>query len=70
MDCSMVRIIGIFGMGGGFLILSPQLRHDVMGGLARQNEILVQYSPLSYITLGVIALGSALVYVYRCSKPR
>jgi hypothetical protein len=64
------RIIGIFGLGGGFLVLSPTLRHDVVEALGRQSQLLNQYSPLSYIAIGAAALAAAMVYMYRCSKLR
>ena len=54
----MARMIGIFGFGGGFLLLSPNLRelvgHGIDGAAAAMND----YSPFSYVAaaIGIFAL--------------
>jgi hypothetical protein len=66
----MVRFLGIVGLGGGFLIISPKLRHELVGALGAQREYVVAHAPLSYVAIGAALLGAALIYMYRCAKPR
>jgi hypothetical protein len=65
-----VTIFGPFGMGGGFLLISPPLRENLWNAVGRGEQVMHSYQPFSYIAaavLGIVALGS---YMYRCSQPR
>ncbi len=50
----MVRAISIFGMGGGFLMVSPKLRDGILHGFSVTAGALNEYTPYSYI---VVAIG-------------
>ena len=54
----MARLIGIFGMGGGFLMLSPKLRELLGHGIDGVAGAMNDYSPFSYIAaaIGIFAL--------------
>lgn len=57
-NVSMARLISIFGMGGGFLMISPKLREGVSHGIDIFSRSMNDYSPFSYIAaaIGVFAL--------------
>ena len=54
----MVRAISIFGMGGGFLMISPKIRMNLTQGFAMVSDTLNLYTPYSYIgvAIGIFAL--------------
>jgi hypothetical protein len=65
----MLRIISIFGMAGGFLMISPELRGTVLFGLGKATFEMGKYSPYSYIALA-IALGATAVWSLGSPKPQ
>jgi len=66
----MVRTLGLFGLATGFISISPSLREAVMGIFSSGVQQIENYSPYSYVTLGVIALGTFLVSLKRGAQPR
>jgi hypothetical protein len=65
-----MTMFGFFGLGGGFLIISPALREWIANGVDRGEMFLGANEPWSGIGVGaflVLALG---FYMYRCSMPR
>ena len=60
----MVRAISIFGMGGGFLMISPRLRMGLTHTFSVTSDALNQYTPYSYIAvaLGIFALLTMSLY--------
>jgi hypothetical protein len=54
----MVRAISIFGMGGGFLMISPKMRMNLSHTFAVAADAMNQYAPFSYIgiAVGIFAL--------------
>jgi hypothetical protein len=65
----MLRILSIFGLAGGFLLISPELRNTVLLGLAKATCELAKYSPYSYIVLA-IALGAGAVCSMATPRPQ
>jgi hypothetical protein len=65
----MIRLISLFGMTGGFLIISPPLRGSLLNELARAVFVLDQHSPYSYIALAV-AVGVGAVWSLASPKPK
>lgn len=57
----MIRAISMFGFGGIFLAISPQLRNDAYGALGKGAFFMSFYSPFSYIALAIAALISMMV---------
>jgi hypothetical protein len=66
----MLRALGIFGLLGGFLIISPAFRETLMGDLASGLDRMAQNSPWSYVGAGVLTLVLLMVYMYRTAQPR
>jgi hypothetical protein len=66
----MTRAIGMMGMGGLFLLISPKLRDSLMGGLASGIIGMDKYSPYSYVGLVALTLVALMFYVSRASAPR
>ena len=65
----MLRVISLFGMAGGFLLISPSLRGSVLFGLGEATTQMSKYSPYSYIVLA-LALGAAAVWSLASPKPQ
>ena len=65
----MIRVISLFGMAGGFLVISPSLRGTVLFGLGRATFFLDKYGPYSYILLA-LGLGGAAIISLTSSKPQ
>jgi hypothetical protein len=65
----MIRVMSLFGMTGGFLMISPSLRGSVLSVLGRVTFTLDQYSPYSYI-VGALVLGAGAVFSLSSPKSR
>jgi hypothetical protein len=65
-----MTMFGLFGLGGGFLVISPELRDSVMDASSRGQQLLQANQPYSYIALGGCGVLAMVVYMYRCSQPR
>lgn len=65
-----MTMFGLFGLGGGFLMISPELRDSVIDAGSRGQQLLQENQPYSYIILGVCGLIAMVTYMYRCSQPR
>ena len=57
------------GFGGGFLVISPNLRGLVMGGLATAIGDLDKYSPWSYVGCAVAGLLLVTICLNKGSRP-
>jgi hypothetical protein len=66
----MVRGISLLAMAGGFLMISPHLREDLLGSYAHAGVTMDTYSPYSYVALGVVVAGALIVFLYKSSQPR
>ena len=66
----MVRILALFGLATGFLIISPKLRDGVLDTFASGVQGVQHYSPYSYVVLAMVAVGSFMVSLKRGSQPR
>jgi len=53
----MARILGFFGLAGGFLMISPGLRQSVADGAAAVAGFAASYSPYSYCAGVFLAFG-------------
>jgi hypothetical protein len=66
----MVRAIGFLSMGGGFLMISPNLRQSVLGLIASFEHQLVLYSPYSYVGCVFSLLLLLLISFQRGARAR
>jgi len=66
----MFKVMGAFGLGIVFLIISPPLRASLMEELTALGNYISSHSPVSYICLGVAGLVFAMIWVYRAAQPR
>jgi len=66
----MFRVLGMFGLGGAFLLISPELRGSLMGTIDSAGKLMELHSPLSYVLLGVALLFAAIFWVHRSAQPR
>ena len=67
---AMVRAIGLIGMTGGFLAISPALRESVAETLSQASMTLEEHSPVSYIALGAVLFVGLLYYFSRGTAAR
>ena len=66
----MIRIIGILGMAGAFLVISPGIRGSLADmGLGAQ-AYLTAHSPYSWIAVGVAALFAMMLAARSTQAPR
>ena len=66
----MARALGVFGMTGGFLAISPQLRQTVTDGALNSMSLVQQYSPYSYIAVVLAVFGGVSLMLVSGSSPR
>ena len=66
----MIRAIGVFGMAGMFLFISPNLRYELSAEIEQTIKGLDQYSPFSYIGVGLALAALVMVYLRRSAAPR
>ena len=66
----MVRAISLAGLAGGFLMISPAFRGTIFNTGGSVLDALTQYAPFSYIGMGLVGVGFAMLVVYRASQPR
>jgi hypothetical protein len=66
----MFRLMGMFGLGGLFLLISPSLRETVMNGIEGAGKLLEANSPISYVLVGLAGLASAMMWVYKSAQPK
>jgi hypothetical protein len=57
-------------MGGGFMVISPSFRMTVLTGIGAAVNALNNYSPFSYIAVGLLLLCGAAYSVYAPARPR
>ena len=65
----MLRALSLFGMAGGFLMISPSLRGDVLSGLGQATLQIAKYSPYSYIFMAIV-LGTGAIWSLATPKPQ
>ena len=53
----MMRILGLFGFTGGFLVISPALRQTVLDGANSVAVFAEQHSPYSYAGVAILVFG-------------
>ena len=61
----MLRLLSACGMGSMFLMISPNLRTDVMGKFAKGVHTMDANAPYSYIGGGVLVLVVFCISLYR-----
>jgi hypothetical protein len=66
----MLRVLGCFGLGILFLIISPQLRESLLNLLSSALKQLELYQPWSYCGVAAGALVLVMTYLYRTAQPR
>jgi len=65
----MIRVLAMMGLAGGFLAISQPFRMTVLNGIGSAVNTLNQYSPLSYIALGIVLLGGAALSMHSTARP-
>ena len=66
----MLRVCSMFGLGLGFLMISPKLRgnvQDVFGSLYLNVQI---YAPFSYVALVILVLAAMIASFRQGAQPR
>jgi hypothetical protein len=66
----MLRAVGMFGLGGIFLAISPKFRMSVYGGLESGVNSMEANAPYSYVGAGVAVLIIAGITLYRGAQAR
>ena len=66
----MVRALSLLGFGGTFLMISPNLRGILTGGIASAVGGQDQYSPWSYVGCAAGLLLALTLSMSRTSRPR
>jgi len=64
----MARLISLCGMTGGFLLISPKLREQVMIGYDSTAKFLNNYSPFSYIAVAIGIFAFLTMSLYRTAR--
>ena len=64
----MARMFGFFGMTGGFLLISPNLRGQVGMAVATSAKFLNDYSPFSYIAVAIGIFVMLTISLYRTAR--
>lgn len=60
----MIRFLSISGMTGGFLMISPALRGNVIKGYSSVVTIMNDASPWSYLVIGVLLFVLLTIELY------
>jgi hypothetical protein len=66
----MTRVLGTFGLGGLFLMVSPKLRFSLSASFDFLSVQMDRHQPYSYIGLGVAVLAGVMIFVYQSAQPR
>ena len=66
----MIRAIGLLGLTGGFIMLSPNFRGALVDAFQQGVVSMDQHSPYSYVIAAIAAIGGFMVFVYKSSQPR
>jgi len=66
----MVRVFSIGGMTGGFLMISPGLRGQVVQGYSVLTSTLDDWSPWSYIAIGSVFFVLLTIELYNNALPK
>jgi len=66
----MVRALALVSLASGFLIISPKLRLTAWDGISVAVNHLEQYSPYSYIALGLALLVGFMLLLKSAAAPR
>jgi hypothetical protein len=70
----MLRAIGLCGFGALFLTISPRLRSDVIDGITvastQFSVSLAEYSPISYVAVGVAFIFGVMFLFRKSAAPR
>jgi hypothetical protein len=66
----MLRAMGTCGLGIVFFAISPALRSTLVEDGDKIQRTIINYSPWSYIAIGLGILASLMFGLYRASQPR
>ncbi len=66
----MVRLASLCGMTGGFLMISPSLRGNVIKGYSDLVQTLNDSSPWSYLGIGLGIFILLTIELYRHAIPK
>ena len=57
----MARLLGTCGFTGGFLVVSPAMRHVILDAVAQTGNFIEHYSPYSYIAVVALVFGGVIL---------
>ena len=66
----MARALGLFGFTGGFLVVSPGLRQNLIDVVSVSSSFIQGHSPYSYIGLAVVGMGAVTLILVSGSNSR
>ncbi|MGD0499890.1 MAG: hypothetical protein ABSC23_15785 [Bryobacteraceae bacterium] len=66
----MIRTIGLLGMAGGFLFISPSIRGSVGEWGLNAQAYLTAHGPYSWAAAGGAALGAIMLLARSARAPR
>jgi len=64
----MHRLIALVGFGGGFLMISPNLREGVGNVFDVVSNSMNEYSPFSYIGAAIFIFGLLTLSMHRSGR--
>ena len=64
----MTRLLGMFGFTGGFLVISPAMRHTILDVAAVVGTFVENHSPYSYIGVAVLVFGGVTLTLLSGSR--
>lgn len=66
----MVRAFCLVGMAGGFLMISPNLRSNLVDSFSQAALGIEEHGPYSYVGLGLALMLGLMIYLSRGQAPR
>jgi len=66
----MIRTIGLLGMAGGFVMISPNLRVEAGDALLQSAAYLNAHSPYSYLLFAGVAVAILTLLARSATAPR
>jgi hypothetical protein len=65
----MLRVLGTFGLGIVFVVISPALRQSLLNDVDTVQKAIGDNSPWSYVAIGVAVLCGVMYSLHRAAQP-
>ena len=65
-----MRVIGFFGLGVIFLVISPNIRQTLLGAIGAIDHAFEVYAPYSYVAGVLTVLLILIMSFHRGAQPR